>query len=236
MLPSGVGGICGQRSSAEVGVEEHSRGIDDSGWTSPHQGGDALLCEGAWFGLGPRRDLTACLFHRLASHRHEDGARYRWSSLPEIVGERIYRRQVAQLHVIQPTGAGILDPMRLRNLLFLAFLVTPLVEIALLVLIGQQIGLGPTLVLVIITAVVGSYLVSRQGRDTWLQLRADLTAGALPGKTLAHGAMILVAGALLLTPGFLTDAIGFALLIPPVREAVRRWFVRRYRDRWIVLR
>jgi UPF0716 protein FxsA len=62
-----------------------------------------------------------------------------------------------------------------------------------------------------------------------------MAEGTVPTRSLAHAAMILVAGALLLTPGFLTDAVGFALLVPRVREALRTWVVRRYRDRWIVV-
>ena len=74
----------------------------------------------------------------------------------------------------------------------------------------------------------GAALVSRQGRAEMAALQASIGQGAVPTKELAHGAMILVAGAVLLTPGFLTDAVGFALLVPQIREFVRRWFSRRY--------
>jgi UPF0716 protein FxsA len=108
------------------------------------------------------------------------------------------------------------------------FVIIPLVEIALFVAVGQQIGFWPMVLIVIVTAVAGSLLVSRQGRNAYAQLRLEFMEGRFPGKSLAHGAMILVAGALLITPGFLTDVIGFLLLVPAVRERLRLWAVRRY--------
>lgn len=125
--------------------------------------------------------------------------------------------------------------MRLRTILFLAFLIIPIVEIALFLAIGRSIGVGPTILIVLVTAVAGSYLVARQGRQTWERLTSEFTEGTFPAKSLAHGAMILVAGALLLTPGFLTDAVGFVLLFSPVREFIRLKVLARYRDRWIVV-
>jgi len=125
--------------------------------------------------------------------------------------------------------------MRLSSLLFTVFVVTPVVEIALFVVVGGRIGLGPTLLVVVVTAILGASLVSRQSRAEWSRVRAEFAAGSFPGRPLAHSAMILVAGTLLITPGFLTDAIGFALLIPGVREAVRQWGLRRFRNRTTVL-
>lgn len=135
----------------------------------------------------------------------------------------------------QPTAAGILDRVRVRPLLFAAFIVVPLVEIALFIAVGRAIGFWWTLGIVIVTAFIGSYFVSRQGRETWLAVRAEFAAGAFPGRSLVHGAMILVAGALLLTPGFLTDGVGFLLLVPAVREWLRLRVVNRYRNRWTVV-
>ncbi len=126
--------------------------------------------------------------------------------------------------------------MRIKTWLFLAFLIVPIIELALFYVVGSSIGLLPTLFLILVTAVMGSMLVSRQGRDTWIRLKREIATGESPSATLVHGAMILVAGALLLTPGFLTDAVGFALLIPVVREALRGWFVRRMQTRWVVIR
>jgi UPF0716 protein FxsA len=125
--------------------------------------------------------------------------------------------------------------MRIRTWLFFVFLVVPVVEIFLFVVVGNAIGVWPTLALVLATAFVGSALVSRQGRDTWAKFRAELATGQSPSVTLVHGAMIVVAGALLLTPGFLTDAVGFTLLVPAAREALRGWFVKRMKNRWIVV-
>mgnify|MGYP001799760002 CR=1 FL=1 len=104
--------------------------------------------------------------------------------------------------------------------LFLAFLAVPLIEIALFIQIGGAIGLWPTLAIVVLTAVLGTWLVRSQGAMALGQLRGSFSNLKDPTEPLAHGAMILVAGALLLTPGFFTDAVGFALLTPPVRSAV----------------
>ena len=123
---------------------------------------------------------------------------------------------------------GILSRMRPLPALFALFLVTPIVEIALFLTVGERIGIPATLVIVVVTALVGASLVSRQGRAEYAALQASVVRGEVPTKELAHGAMILVSGALLLTPGFLTDAVGFSLLVPQVREILRRWFSRRY--------
>ncbi len=128
-----------------------------------------------------------------------------------------------------------LGDMRMRTWLFLVFLVVPIIEIGLFVLVGGWIGVWPTIGLIVFTAVVGSMLVSRQGRGTWVQLQLEIANGQSPSATLVYGAMILVAGALLLTPGFLTDALGVTLLIPGAREGLRGWFVQRMKSRWVVI-
>jgi UPF0716 protein FxsA len=107
--------------------------------------------------------------------------------------------------------------------LFVAFLTVPLIEIALFIQVGGWIGLWPTLGIVVVTAALGTYLVRVQGRQAINALRRSFSQLDDPSEPLAHGAMILVAGALLLTPGFFTDAVGFALLAPPVRMAVYAW-------------
>ncbi|MGB7319464.1 MAG: FxsA family protein [Planktotalea sp.] len=107
--------------------------------------------------------------------------------------------------------------------LFLAFLAVPLIEIALFIQVGGAIGLWSTLGIVILTAVIGTYLVRTQGALAMNNLRRSFGTLSDPSEPLAHGAMILVSGALLLTPGFFTDAVGFALLIPAVRSAVFRY-------------
>ena len=104
--------------------------------------------------------------------------------------------------------------------LFIAFLAIPLIEIALFIQVGGFIGLWPTLAIVILTAVLGTLLVRAQGAQAMGQLRGSFQELRDPTEPLAHGAMILVSAALLLTPGFFTDAVGFALLIPGVRKIV----------------
>lgn len=106
--------------------------------------------------------------------------------------------------------------------LFLLFLLVPLIEIALFIQIGGFIGLFPTLAIVVITAVLGTMLVRSQGLAVINQVRGSFETLRDPTEPLAHGAMILFSGALLLTPGFFTDAVGFALLVPGVRARVYR--------------
>ena len=113
--------------------------------------------------------------------------------------------------------------------LFLAFLLVPLVEIALFIQVGGLIGLWPTLGIVILTAILGTYLVRSQGRRALEELRGSFRQLRDPTRPLAHGAMILFSGALLLTPGFFTDAVGFLLLIPSVRDLVMREAAKRVR-------
>jgi UPF0716 protein FxsA len=122
-----------------------------------------------------------------------------------------------------------------RWILFGLFIVIPIAEIALLVAFSQAVGVWWTIALVVATAFMGSWLVSRQGRATIVAVRREFQQGAFPAASLAHGAMILIAGAFLLTPGLLTDAVGFLLLIPAVREAIRRWVVARSANRWTIV-
>ncbi|MGP6088694.1 FxsA family protein [Antarctobacter jejuensis] len=107
--------------------------------------------------------------------------------------------------------------------LLLAFIAVPLIEIALFIQVGGAIGLWPTLGVVLLTAIIGTWLVRTQGQMAMLNLRRSFSQLEDPSEPLAHGAMILIAGVLLLTPGFFTDAVGFALLAPPVRTAVFNW-------------
>jgi len=102
--------------------------------------------------------------------------------------------------------------------LFVLFLAIPLIEIGLFIQIGGFIGLWPTLAVVVLTAILGTWLVRSQGSLALLQIRTSFNELNDPTEPLAHGAMILIAGALLLTPGFFTDAIGFSLLVPTVRQ------------------
>jgi UPF0716 protein FxsA len=104
--------------------------------------------------------------------------------------------------------------------LFLVFMIVPLIEIALFVVLGQAIGLWPTLLGVLVTAVTGSLLLRWQGLATLNEVRAATARGEVPARALAEGMMIAVGGVLLLTPGYFTDLIGILLLIPPVRALI----------------
>ncbi|WP_371170150.1 FxsA family protein [Aliiroseovarius sp. 2305UL8-7] len=107
--------------------------------------------------------------------------------------------------------------------LFALFIAVPLIEIALFIQVGGAIGLWPTLGIVVLTAVIGTHLMRAQGALAMSQLRESFGQLNDPTEPLAHGAMILFSGALLLTPGFFTDFVGFALLIPAVRRGVFKW-------------
>ncbi len=111
--------------------------------------------------------------------------------------------------------------------LFLAFLAIPLIEIALFIEVGGLIGLWPTLAIVVVTALVGAAAVRNQGFAALRKLQRSLEQLEDPAAPLAHGAMILFSGALLLTPGFFTDTVGFLLLVPQVRALVIRHAIRR---------
>jgi UPF0716 protein FxsA len=104
--------------------------------------------------------------------------------------------------------------------IFLLFLLVPLIEIGLFIQVGGLIGLWPTLAIVVLTAIAGTMMVRRQGFRVLNEMRGSFEQLSDPTEPLAHGAMILFSGALLLTPGFFTDAVGFALLVPAVRAAV----------------
>ena len=110
---------------------------------------------------------------------------------------------------------------------FILFLVVPFVEIYLLVEIGHRIGAPWTILLVVFTAIVGAWLVRVQGLATWRRFQASLARNELPATALVEGLCLLIAGALLLTPGFFTDAVGFACLTPPLRRALIRHFLQR---------
>ena len=104
------------------------------------------------------------------------------------------------------------------RLLLILFLVVPLAEIYVLIEVGSEIGAIATVALVVLTAVVGAALMRAQGLAVLLRARATMARGEAPALEMLEGAAILIAGALLLTPGFITDAAGFACLIPPVRQ------------------
>jgi UPF0716 protein FxsA len=115
--------------------------------------------------------------------------------------------------------------------LLLLFLLTPAVELGLLIQVDRLIGFPATIGLIIATGIAGSYLARREGLNTWRRLNERLNSGDLPGKELMDGVIILVAGALLVTPGVLTDVIGFLGLLPPSRALIRRLLLRRFQSK-----
>lgn len=104
--------------------------------------------------------------------------------------------------------------------LILLFTLLPLAELTLLFRIGEWLGAGATLGLVIGTGVVGAWLARREGLRTWERVRAELAEGRMPGEELLHALLVLIAGVVLVTPGVLTDVAGLLLLVRPIRDAV----------------
>ena len=109
--------------------------------------------------------------------------------------------------------------MGVFHLLLLLFVAVPIAEIYLMLEIGGVLGVVPTIGLVVLTAAAGAALVRTQGFSTIAQVRRSLEAGEVPAVAIIEGVFLLLAGALLLTPGFLTDAVGFGCLVPPLRRA-----------------
>jgi UPF0716 protein FxsA len=108
------------------------------------------------------------------------------------------------------------------GLLVVLFIVVPIVELYVIIQVGQLIGVWPTLALLLADALLGSLLLRHQGRSAWRRFNAALAERRFPGREVADGVMIAVGGTLLLTPGFVTDVVGLLLLIPPTRALARR--------------
>ena len=113
------------------------------------------------------------------------------------------------------------------NLFILLFIFTPLIEIYLLITIGSEIGALPTIALILFTAGLGVALLRIQGLMTLTKIRQSLDQGELPAATMLEGLMLLIAGALLLTPGFFTDTIGFICLVPSIRSKIANSILKR---------
>ncbi len=118
--------------------------------------------------------------------------------------------------------------------LFSLFILIPLAELVLLLYLADVTGWQSTLLLVIATGVAGTLLARSQGWRTWLRIREELAAGRLPADSLLDGVLIFVAGALLLTPGILTDLLGISLLIPVCRSYYRRRLVAWFKSRFTI--
>jgi UPF0716 protein FxsA len=118
--------------------------------------------------------------------------------------------------------------VKLIQILFLFFLIVPFVEIYVLLEVGSLIGAFPTIFLVVFTAVLGAWLLRRQGFTTWQSFQNNLQQGVIPAYEMIEGPILLVGGALLLTPGFFTDFLGFACLIPSLRRKIAQFVIENY--------
>lgn len=115
--------------------------------------------------------------------------------------------------------------MRAIQILFAFFLIVPFIEIYVLLQVGSIIGAFPTIFMVVFTAVLGAWLLKRQGFETWRRFQTNLQQGQIPAYEMIEGPILLVGGALLLTPGFFTDFLGFACLIPSLRRKIARYLI-----------
>jgi len=127
-----------------------------------------------------------------------------------------------------------MEPM--VGVLVVLFFLVPLAELYVIIQVGQAFGALNTIALLIVVSAVGAWLVKREGMSVWRRFQRQIEAGAVPGREIADGVMILFAGALLMSPGFLTDLLGIALLLPPVRAVVRTAVMKRAARRAGVIR
>ena len=119
-------------------------------------------------------------------------------------------------------------------ILLLIFIVVPIAELAVIIQVGQEIGVWWTIAILIADSILGSLLMRSQGRAAWRRFTEATQAGRPPAKEVIDGALVLLGGAFLLTPGFISDAVGLALLLPPSRAVVRRVLARRLLARMTV--
>jgi UPF0716 protein FxsA len=119
-------------------------------------------------------------------------------------------------------------------LLVLLFIVVPIVELFVIIQVGEAIGVLPTIALLIADSVLGSMLMRSQGRSAWRRFNAALAEGRIPHREVLDGALVIFGGALLLTPGFISDILGLILLLPPTRVLVRGLVARRLLPRLVV--
>ncbi|MBN8208582.1 membrane protein FxsA [Bacillus sp. NTK071] len=111
------------------------------------------------------------------------------------------------------------------RILLLFIIIVPALEIALLLLSGRTLGLIPTVLLIISTGVLGAWLARREGSEAIQKVNRQMQTGQMPGDAILDGLCILIGGVVLLTPGFITDAVGFLLLIPATRKPFKRWML-----------
>jgi len=121
----------------------------------------------------------------------------------------------------------------MRLLLVVIFIVVPIAELAVLIQIGQAIGVWWTIALLVVDAILGSLLARSQSRSVWRRFNEALRSGRAPAREVMDGALVVFGGALLLTPGFLSDILGVLLLLPPTRALVRAALARRFAGRMV---
>ncbi|MEX2580103.1 MAG: FxsA family protein [Verrucomicrobiales bacterium] len=119
--------------------------------------------------------------------------------------------------------------------LLILFITIPVLELFLFLYLGARIGIAPTFAIIVATAFLGAYLTKSQGLKALRKYQEAISQGRLPHEAVLDGLMILVAGAVLLTPGFLTDAVGFALLLPSVRARLRGFATQALKERVTVV-
>ena len=119
----------------------------------------------------------------------------------------------------------------MAGVLLLVFVVIPIIELYVIIQVGSWIGAGPTIALLLLFSVAGIWLVKREGLGAWARFRGQVEAGAVPTNELLDGMLILLGGALMIVPGFVSDFVGLLLLIPPTRSVVRKLLARRLRAR-----
>ena len=107
------------------------------------------------------------------------------------------------------------------------FILIPIAELYGIYKVGDLIGIVPTLALLVLDSLVGAWLMRSQGRTVWTRFQDTMQAGRIPHREVFDGVLVIFGGAFLITPGFITDIVGFALLLPPTRSLVRRWMIRR---------
>ena len=117
--------------------------------------------------------------------------------------------------------------------LVLLFILVPIAELAILIQVGQQIGLLWTIAILIADSILGSLLMRSQGRAAWRRFNVALQSGRPPANEVLDGVLVIFGGALLLTPGFITDIVGLTFLLPPTRAVLRRLLVRRFAHRMV---
>jgi UPF0716 protein FxsA len=118
--------------------------------------------------------------------------------------------------------------------LLLLFIVVPIAELAVIIQVGEAIGIWWTIALLIADSVLGSLLIRHQGRAAWRRFGTSVRSGRVPAREVLDGTLVLSGGAMLLTPGFLSDVLGALLLLPPTRALIRGMLVRRYGQRLVV--